>query len=117
MIGGSQQVRAEQVIRIGAGQSVVIDAGASVTIQAGGQSITVSAAGIFSSVEIQLGGAPAPAPAPLLPGLRDKVLAVLPAPLSRVQIASLKRSAPFCEECERCKNGQCDVADRPISQL
>ncbi|WP_285427680.1 type VI secretion system tip protein VgrG [Pseudomonas sp. lyk4-R2A-8] len=117
VIGGSQQVRAEQVIRIGAGQSVVIDAGASVTIQAGGQSITVSAAGIFSSVEIQLGGAPAPAPAPLLPGLRDKVLAVLPAPLSRVQIASLKRSAPFCEECERCKNGQCDVADRPISQL
>jgi type VI secretion system secreted protein VgrG len=112
-VGGSQQVRAEQVIQIGAGQSVVIDAGASVTIQAGGQSITLSAAGIFSSAAIQLGGAPAPAAAPLLPGLQDKVLAVIPAPLSRVQIASLKRSAPFCEECERCKSGQCDVAHRP----
>lgn len=45
-----------------------------------------------------------------MPGLKEKLLAVVPAPLSRVQVASLKRSAPFCEECERCKNGQCDLA-------
>jgi type VI secretion system secreted protein VgrG len=109
VIGGSQQVRAGRSIQIGAGQSVVIDAGATVTIQAGGQSITVSAAGIFSSVPIQLGGAPGPAAAPLRAGVKEKLLAVIPAPLSRVQVASLKRSAPFCEECERCKNGQCDI--------
>ncbi|MEO8490277.1 type VI secretion system tip protein VgrG [Pseudomonas sp.] len=109
VVGGSQQTRAGRTIQIGAGQSVVIDAGATVTIQAGGQSITLSAGGIFSSVPIQLGGAPAPAASPLLPGLKEKLLAVVPAPLSRVQVASLKRSAPFCEECERCKNGQCDL--------
>jgi type VI secretion system secreted protein VgrG len=109
VVGGSQQMRAGRTIQIGAGQSIVIDAGATVTIQAGGQSITMSAGGIFSSVPIQLGGAPAPAALPLLPGLKDKLLAVIPAPLSRVQVASLKRSAPFCEECERCKNGQCDI--------
>ncbi|GAB5338449.1 type VI secretion system Vgr family protein [Pseudomonas fluorescens] len=109
VIGGSQQVRAGRSIQIGAGQSVVIDAGATVTIQAGGQSITVSAAGIFSSVPIQLGGAPGPAAAPLMAGVKENLLAVIPAPLSRVQVASLKRSAPFCEECERCKNGQCDI--------
>jgi type VI secretion system secreted protein VgrG len=112
VVGGSQQMRAGRTIQIGAGQSVVIDAGASVTIQAGGQSITLSAGGIFSSVPIQLGGAPAAAAAPLMPGLKETLLAVIPAPLSRAQVASLKRSAPFCEECERCKNGLCANPER-----
>ncbi|SEE09619.1 type VI secretion system secreted protein VgrG [Pseudomonas costantinii] len=109
VVGGSQQMRAGRTIQIGAGQSVVIDAGATVTIQAGGQSITLSAGGIFSSVPIQLGGAPAPTAAPVMPGIKEKLLAVIPAPLSPVQVTSLRRSAPFCEECERCKNGQCDL--------
>lgn len=109
VVAGSQQVKAGLTIQIGAGQSIVIDAGATVTIQAGGQSITLSASGIFSSVPIQLGGGPAPGPAPLIPGIKEKLLAVIPAPLSPVQVASLKRSAPFCEECERCRNGQCDI--------
>ena len=110
VVGGSQHMRAGQTIQLGAGQSIVIDAGASVTIQAGGQSITLSAGGIFSSVPIQLGAVPAPAAAPLMPGLKETLLAVIPAPLSAVQVASLKRSAPFCEECERCKSGQCDIS-------
>ena len=110
VVGGSQHMRAGQTIQLGAGQSIVIDASTSVTIQAGGQSITLSAGGIFSSVPIQLGGAPAPAAAPLMPGLKETLLAVIPAPLSAVQVASLKRSAPFCEECERCKSGQCDIS-------
>lgn len=109
VVGGSQHMRAGQTIALGAGQSIIIDAGASVTIQAGGQSITLSAGGIFSSVPILLGSAPAPTPAPLMPGLNETLLAVVPAPLSRAQVVSLKRSAPFCEECERCKNGQCDI--------
>lgn len=109
VVGGSQQMRAGRTIELGAGQSVVIDAGASVTIQAAGQSITLSAAGIFSSVPIQLGGGPAAGASPLLPGVKEKLLGLIPAPLSRVQVASLKRSAPFCEECERCKHGQCDI--------
>ncbi|MGU9859107.1 type VI secretion system Vgr family protein [Pseudomonas sp. LF245] len=112
VVGGSQQTRAGRIIQIGAGQSVVIDAGASVTIQAGGQSITLSAGGIFSSVPIQVGGALVAAAAPLMPGLKETLLAVMPAPLSRAQVASLKRSAPFCEECERCKNGLCANLER-----
>lgn len=109
-VGGSQHMRAGQTIHLGAGQNIVVDAGASVTIQAGGQSITLSAGGIFSSVPIQLGGAPVAAAAPLIPGVTETLLAVIPAPLSPAQVASLKRSAPFCEECERCKNGQCDIS-------
>ena len=96
------RVKVGRAIQIGAGQSVVIDAGASVTIQAGGHSISMSAAGIFSSVPIKLGAVPVP----LAPGLMPTLLA----PLSRVQVGTFKRSAPFCEECERCKNGLCKVA-------
>ncbi|AZE64669.1 type VI secretion system secreted protein VgrG [Pseudomonas synxantha] len=110
VVGGSQHMRAGQTIQVGAGQSIVIDAGASVTIQAGGQSITLSADGIFSSVPIQLGGGPVSPAAPLIPGFNEQLLAVIPASLSLVQVASLKRSAPFCEECERCQSGQCDLA-------
>ncbi|MGY2294073.1 type VI secretion system Vgr family protein [Pseudomonas yamanorum] len=109
MIAGSQQVRAGFTVHIGAGQRIVIDAGASVTLQAGGHWINVSADGIFSSTEVQLGGSPASAGALLTPGLQEKVLAVIAAPLSAVQVSSLKRSAPFCEECERCRNGVCDT--------
>ncbi|MFC6339061.1 type VI secretion system tip protein VgrG [Pseudomonas sp. CCM 7891] len=109
VIAGSQQMRAGRSIQVSAGQSIVIDAGATVTLQAGGQSITLSAGGIFSSVPIQVGGAPAPGATPLMPGLQEKLLALIPAPLSAVQVFSLKRSAPFCEECERCKGGQCDI--------
>jgi len=32
---------------------------------------------------------------------------VMPAALSAAQIRSLKSPAPFCEECERCKDGLC----------
>lgn len=81
---------------------MVIDAGASVTIQAGGHSISISAAGIFSNIPIKLAGAAVP----LVTGLPQSLLA----PLSRVQVNSFKRSAPFCEECERCRNGQCEIA-------
>ena len=96
------RVKAGRAIQMGAGQSVVIDAGASVTIQAGGHSISISAAGIFSSIPIKLGGAAVP----LMPEPPQTLLA----PLSRVQVSTLKRSAPFCEECERCRNGLCEIA-------
>ena len=96
------RVNAGRAIQMGAGQSVVIDAGASVTIQAGGHSISISAAGIFSSTPIKLTGAAVP----LMAGPSQTLLA----PLSRVQVSSFKRSAPFCEECERCRNGQCEIA-------
>ncbi|WP_350614033.1 type VI secretion system tip protein TssI/VgrG [Pseudomonas sp. HY7a-MNA-CIBAN-0227] len=117
VIAGAQQVQlashslqAGQKIHLSAGQQIVVDGGASVTLQAGGQWITVSAGGIFSSSPIQIGGAPQAGvvTAPLLPGVQKALLAVLAAPLSVAQVVSLKRRAPFCEECERCKSGVCN---------
>ncbi|QXI15282.1 type VI secretion system Vgr family protein [Pseudomonas hamedanensis] len=113
---GDQQVRvnsqatsASAQIHISAGQQVVIDGGASATIQAGGQWINIGPGGIFSSVPIQVGGAPMAAmgAAPVVPGLPDKLAAAPAAILTAAQIMSFKGDAPFCEECERCKDGVC----------
>ncbi|MCV2223561.1 type VI secretion system Vgr family protein [Pseudomonas mercuritolerans] len=113
---GDQQVRvnsqatsASAQIHISAGQQVVIDGGVSATIQAGGQWINIGPGGIFSSVPIVVGGSPmaATSAAPVVPGLPEKLIAASAAVLTAAQIMSLKGDAPFCEECERCKDGVC----------
>ncbi|MFJ4542628.1 type VI secretion system tip protein VgrG [Pseudomonas sp. NPDC088885] len=66
----SQRLSAGQQIHLGAGQQVVIDGGTHVTIKAGGQWLTLGPEGIYSSVAIVQGGAPAlgMAAEPLVPG-------------------------------------------------
>jgi type VI secretion system secreted protein VgrG len=105
----SQALNASQQFHVSAGQQVVIDGGASATIQAGGQWINIGPGGIFSSVPIQVGGAlmPAMAASPASPDTPLKLVAAPAALLSAAQILSLKSDAPFCEECERCKDGAC----------
>jgi type VI secretion system secreted protein VgrG len=98
----SQILKASEQFHASAGQQIVIDGGASATIQAGGHWINIGPAGIFSSVPIQLGGAPMP-----VMGVATSAPTLFA--LSAAQIVSLKSDAPFCEECERCKEGFCDV--------
>jgi type VI secretion system VgrG family protein len=109
----NQATSASQQFHVSAGQQVVIDGGASATIQAGGQWINIGPGGIFSSVPIVVGGAPmaAMSAAPVVPGLPEKLTATPAAILTPAQFMSLKSDAPFCEECERCKNGICPVPD------
>ncbi|NUT75917.1 type VI secretion system tip protein VgrG [Pseudomonas sp. C1C7] len=66
----SQRLSASQYVHLGAGQQVVIDGGAHVTIKAGGHWLTLGPEGIFSSVAIVQGGAPAVGllAEPLVPG-------------------------------------------------
>ncbi|MFJ7884009.1 type VI secretion system tip protein VgrG, partial [Pseudomonas sp. NPDC096917] len=75
---------------------------------AGGQHLLVSAAGIYVSSPILLGGVPVPGTA-ALPAITSDVAALTAAVLTPNQINSLKRNAPFCEECEQCKGGVCDI--------
>lgn len=105
----SQVLNASQQFHVSAGQQVVIDGGASATIQAGGQWINIGPGGIFSSVPIQVGGAPMAAMAAVAssPDEPLKLVAAPAALLSAAQILSLKSDAPFCEECDRCKDGMC----------
>jgi type VI secretion system secreted protein VgrG len=105
----NQAISASKQFHVSAGQQVVIDGGASATIQAGGQWINIGPGGIFSSVPIVVGGAPmaAMSAAPVVPGLPEKLAAAPAAMLTAAQIMSFKGDAPFCEECERCKDGLC----------
>ncbi|AUM67946.1 type VI secretion system tip protein VgrG [Pseudomonas fluorescens] len=121
---GSQVLSASQQFHVSAGQHVVLEAGASVTLQAGGHWINIGARGISSSVPIEVGGAPMAvmSAASGVPGSAEKRVAAVPA-LSLAQILSFQGSAPFCEECERCRSGVCvapsvfrkpvDIQERP----
>ncbi|MDP9783667.1 type VI secretion system Vgr family protein [Pseudomonas fluorescens] len=121
---GSQVLSASQQFHVSAGQHVVLEAGASVTLQAGGHWINIGAGGISSSVPIEVGGAPMAvmSAASGVPGSAEKRVAAAPA-LSLAQILSFQGSAPFCEECERCRSGVCvapsvfrkpvDIQERP----
>jgi type VI secretion system secreted protein VgrG len=107
IIHGNHSLQAGQQISFSAGQQVVVEAGASVTLQAGGQWINISGDGIFCSTPIQIGGGPKTVLTSPLAGPETRWV-----PLSVAQIFSLKRSAPFCEECERCKEGVCNNVQR-----
>ena len=108
----SQVLNAGQQFHVSAGQQVVLDGGASVTLQAGGHWINIGAGGIFSSVPIEVGGAPMAVmdAAAGSPGGAGKPVPAAAPRLSQAQILSFQGSAPFCEECERCKNGVCASA-------
>jgi type VI secretion system secreted protein VgrG len=79
---------------------VVIDGGTHATIQAGGHWINIGPEGIFSSVPIEVGGASVSASG--VPSASVQGVA-----LSMAQMLSLQSASPFCEECERCKEGVC----------
>ncbi|WP_431481806.1 type VI secretion system tip protein VgrG [Pseudomonas thivervalensis] len=116
LVSGERHIRvsshvlsASQQFHVSAGQQMVLEGGASVTLQAGGHWINIGAGGIFSSVPIEVGGAPmavmsAAAGSPERAG--TQVPAAAPR-LSLAQILSFQGAAPFCEECERCRNGIC----------
>ncbi|MDD2058471.1 type VI secretion system tip protein VgrG [Pseudomonas sp. GD03860] len=100
-IGQTLVAEAGQQVHLKAGANLILDAGVSITLKGGGQHIVIGPGGIFSSTEIQLGGAPAAgtAAAPLLPGMLEP----LPAPklLESAQRKALLRATPRCEICER----------------
>jgi type VI secretion system secreted protein VgrG len=87
-------------VHVSAGQQIVIDGGVNTSIQSGGHWINIGPAGIFSSVPIQVGGAP-------MPTMGTSAVQRKPEALSFAQVLSLKSDAPFCEECARCKEGVC----------
>ncbi|PHN29606.1 hypothetical protein AO240_24585 [Pseudomonas sp. ICMP 460] len=94
---------------------VVLEAGSELTLKAGGSFIKIDGSGVVFSgpvVNVNTGGSPGSGTptAPLLPGVLkqadgDKAGAVL----TPAQINTLKRNAPFCEECEKCKDGACAI--------
>lgn len=105
-VGLTLAVDAGQEVHIKAGAQVVLLAGACISLMAGGQHLIISAAGIYASSPILLGGVPIPG-TPALSAITSGVAPLTAAVLTPSQITSLKRNAPFCEECEKCKGGVC----------
>ena len=114
-VGQTLVVEAGQEVHIKAGANLILDAGASITLKAGGQHIVIGPGGIFSSCDIQLGGAPVGGTAanPILPGALTALMVptALPPMIAPSQYAlmaiSKVRSPDFCPICEACKNGVC----------
>lgn len=114
-VGQTLVVEAGQQVHLKAGANLVLDAGASITLKAGGQHIVIGPGGIFSSSEIEIGGAPAAgtAAAPVLPGMLEGLIApaalpLVPAPTQRALMATANvQGADFCPLCEACQSGLC----------
>ncbi|KAF2394576.1 type VI secretion system tip protein VgrG [Pseudomonas frederiksbergensis] len=96
----SQRLNATQQIHISAGQQVVIDGGSHLTVKAGGQWLTLGPDGIFSSVPITQGGAPADSlpPEPLMPGALPLLKVTFDAAQQRRALVSTRGSR--CLICE-----------------
>ncbi|PBP81250.1 type VI secretion system tip protein TssI/VgrG [Pseudomonas syringae] len=114
-VGTGQFIEAGQEIHLSSGVKVVLEAGSELTLKAGGSFIKIDASGVTLSgpvIRVNEGGSPGsgtPA-APLMPGpLQQADADKAGAALTPVQINTLKRNAPFCEECEKCKDGACAI--------
>ena len=114
-IGTGQFIDAGQEIHLSSGMKVVMEAGAELTLIGGGSFMKIDAGGVTLSgpvINMNSGGSPGSGTgaAPLMPGVlkqadADKAGQVL----TPAQINTLKRNAPFCEECEKCKAGACAI--------
>ncbi|MEH6349867.1 type VI secretion system Vgr family protein [Pseudomonas sp. 3JA] len=107
-------VEAGQQIHIKAGAHVVLEAGVSLSLKAGGQHILINHSGIYSSSEIQLGGAPmaGATASSFTPGLTDPLAVPVPllAPTQRALITASKAAGlDFCPICEACREGLCPM--------
>ena len=122
-VASNSQTRVEQTLVVEAGQQVhikagahlTLDAGASISLKAGGQHIVIGHGGIFSSSEIQIGGAPVAGSAAALsmPGANDAlaVPAELPPMIApsqnQLMAVSSAMGSDFCPICEACRAGIC----------
>lgn len=110
-VGTDYVINSGNEISAKAGSKITLNAGTELTISAGGQYISLKPSGIFTSAPFNVGaGSPGKGK-----GLNLKIpgiLTALAAP-TLIQKATIKKSAPFCEECEKCKQGQCNIEDTP----
>lgn len=113
-LGQALLVEAGQEIHLSAGKRLVLDAGSEVVLRAGGGFVRIAAGGVTvgGSLYVDSSGqvaAGTPA-APVLPGITAEAeRSVSGLPLTQAQIDTFRRNAAFCEECERCKEGACEL--------
>lgn len=105
-VGQTLVVDAGQQVHLKSGANIILDAGTSITLKGGGQHIVIGPGGIFSSTEIQLGGAPfmGAAANPVLPGALSALAAPrLPLALDAQRMALMAKTSicDFCRDAEQ----------------
>ena len=113
-VGQAMVIEAGQQVHLKAGAHLILDAGASITLKGGGQHIVIGPGGIFSSTEIQIGGAPAAgtAAAPVLPGMLEGLTAppALPLPsLAFYQQQAVAGALLPIAGCQLDASGHCPI--------
>ncbi|MGI2801320.1 type VI secretion system Vgr family protein, partial [Photobacterium damselae] len=110
-------VDAGKEVHLKAGNKIVLDAGNEVTLKAGGSFIKLDGSGVSlvgSKINLNSGGSPGSGSGysgilPAVPSGLPPAPPLVAALLTAAQTATLQAAAPFCEECEKCKNGECEV--------
>ncbi|MNE46309.1 hypothetical protein D3C80_1406380 [compost metagenome] len=91
----NQTLKASGQVHASAGEMVVIDGGINTSIQSGGHWINIGPAGIFSSVPIEVGGAPMPLMGTPSSRQVDELLSV-------AQAQNMSGRAAFIAICKDC---------------
>jgi len=111
-IGKSHIVKASKEIHYSAGSKVVIDAGTELTLKAGGKFITLNPSGIYMSAGVHIGSGSAGSGSALsIKSPLEALKLAVPPPLTPAQLETFEAEAPYCEECEKCKDGGCGFGD------
>ncbi|WP_181318700.1 hypothetical protein [Photobacterium kishitanii] len=100
-----------------AGNKIVLDAGMELTLNVNGNFIKLDMSGVSlvgAALNLNAGGSASSGRGyggilPTAPSGLQPALPLAPALLTAAQTATLKAAAPFCEECEKCKNGECEI--------
>ncbi|HBE9155886.1 TPA: hypothetical protein KNG91_005693, partial [Serratia fonticola] len=106
-VGSAYVVKAGQEVSVEAGAKITLSAGSELTLKAGGSFIKLAPGAIFTSSSLQVGSGSAGSGQ----GVNLKMPGVVPllAAPTLIQQGVLSSDAPYCEECEKCKEEGCAI--------
>ncbi|WP_261845084.1 type VI secretion system Vgr family protein [Aliamphritea ceti] len=96
-VANDQYTYAGQELHFTSGVKHALSAGTEIAFKAGGSLVTINPGGVTfkgAQVKLNMGGG----------GSGKKA-----APISPAQLMTMETPAPFCEECEACKDGSCAI--------
>ncbi|WP_025122954.1 MULTISPECIES: type VI secretion system tip protein TssI/VgrG [unclassified Serratia (in: enterobacteria)] len=112
-VGSAYVVKAGQEVSVEAGAKITLSAGSELTLKAGGSFIKLAPGAIFTSSSLMVGSGSAGSGQ----GVNLKMPGVVPllAAPTLIQQGVLSSDAPYCEECEKCKEGGCAIDESPAA--
>ncbi|HBE9155437.1 TPA: hypothetical protein KNG91_005225, partial [Serratia fonticola] len=112
-VGSAYVVKAGQEVSVEAGAKITLSAGSELTLKAGGSFIRLAPGAIFTSSSLLVGSGSAGSGQ----GVNLKMPGVVPllAAPTLIQQGVLSSDAPYCEECEKCKEGGCAIDESPAA--